>query len=172
MERDYENIYDLDDLDDAELRRIVQETLKENRSIDPADITVHVREGKVILAGRVGTDAERRIAERVVEDRIGITNFQSQLTVDSLRRAESPEAIDEHLADEKEHEGLLLGEGALDQYHDENRHLADDAEGEGLATIDRTESVERGIPWVPPDGPTPEGFDGTGIERDAGRDAF
>jgi len=171
MDRDYEDIFNIDDLDDDELRRVVRDTLKDSKAIDPADIHVHVRDGKVILAGRVGTDAELRIAERVVEDRIGIENFQSQLVVDPMRRAESPEAIDEHLADEEVHDGLLLG-GTLQQYGDEARHLADDFEGEENGTLDRSEATERGIPWVPPDSPTPEGYNGTGVERDAGRDAF
>ncbi len=71
---DYENIYDLDDLDDAELRRIVQETLKEKigRSILPIHHGARAR-GEVILAGRVGTDAERPDPPSgSVEDRIGI----------------------------------------------------------------------------------------------------
>jgi hypothetical protein len=171
MARDYENIFHLDDLDDNELRRLVRETLRDNRSIDPDDIRVHIREGKVILAGRVGTEAEKRIAERVIEDRIGVERFESQLVVDPIRRAESPEAIDEHLADEEAHEGLLLGEGSSGQ-NDEARHLADDFEGEMTGTVDREESVERGIPWIPPESPTPEGYGGTGIERDAGSDAY
>jgi len=171
MARDYEDIFGTQDLDDGELRRLIRETLRDSRSIDPDDIRVHVRNGVVILAGRVGTDAEKRIAERVIEDRIGIERFQSQLVVDPIRRAESPEAIDEHLADEEAHEGLLLGDSPYHQ-NDEARHLAPDYEGELNGTVDRTESAERGIPWIPPESPTPEGRGGPGIERDAGSDAY
>ena len=180
MAHDYEDIFDIDDLDDDELRRVVRDTLRDNRSIDPDDVHVHVREGKVVLSGRVGTDAEKRIAERVIEDRIGITNFQSQLVVDPIRRAESPEAIDEHLADEEAHESLLLGDRAI-SFSDESRHLADragradaDADAEMVIddTVDLSEANEQGIPWSPPDSPTPEGYGGTGVERDAGRDSY
>jgi hypothetical protein len=171
MARDYEDIFDTEDMDDGELRQLVRETLRENRSIDPDDIHVHVRNGKVILTGRVGTDAEQRIAERVIEDRIGLENFQSQLVVDPIRRAESPEAADEHLADEQAHESLLLGD-RTDENDDEARHLAPDWEGELYGTVDRTEAIERGIPWIPPESPTPEGMGGTGVEHDAENDTY
>jgi len=171
MAHDYEDVFDIDDLDDDELRQLVRETLRDSRSIDSDDIHVHVREGKVFLAGRVGTDAERRIAERVIEDRIGLSKFESQLVVDPIRRAESPEAIDEHLADEEAHESLLLGDRPTSN-SDESRHLADDFDDADADTVDLMEATESGIPWSPPDSPTPEGMDGTGIERDAGRDSY
>jgi len=171
MAQDYTDVFNFGDLDDGELRRLVRETLRESRAIDPDDIRVHVKEGKVVLAGRVGTDAEKRIAERLIEDRIGIENFQSQLVVDPIRRATSPEAIDEHLADEEAHEGLLLGDRTTGNA-DEAEHLEPDFEGEISGTIDRNEAAERGIPWYPPESPTPEGYGGTGVERDAGSDAY
>jgi len=171
MARDYEDIFDIEDLDDGELQRLVRETLRDNRSIDPQDITVHVRDGKVVLVGRVGTDAEKRIAERLIEDRLGLENFQSQLVVDPIRQGISPEAADEHVVDEEQHEGLLLGDRVSPE-EDESRHLAPDPEGELYGTADSTESTERGIPWVPPESPTPEGTDGTGTERDAERDSY
>jgi hypothetical protein len=171
MARDYEGIFNTDDLDDDELRRLVRETLRDNRSIDPDDIRVHIRDGRVILAGRVGTEEERRIAQRVIEDRIGIEHVEIQLVVDPIRRAVSPEAIDEHLADESAHEGLLLGD-RTSQHNDETRHLADVDEEEIDGTVDRTEAAERGIPWIPPESATPEGLGGTEIERDANRDSF
>ncbi|HEY5086078.1 MAG TPA: BON domain-containing protein, partial [Gemmatimonadaceae bacterium] len=123
MQRDFEDIFDTEDLDPSELRRLVRETLRDNRSIDPLDITVHVRDGKVILAGRVGTDSEKRIAERVVGDRIGLTNVESQLVVDPIRRATSPEAADESVSDEERHEGLLLGD-APRSHADSTDHLS------------------------------------------------
>ena len=171
MARDYEDIFDIEDLDDGELRRLVRETLRDNRSIDPDDIHIHVREGKIVLAGRVGTDAEKRIAERVIADRLGVEEIQNQLVVDPIRQSVSPEAADEELVDEEEHEGLLLGDRVYRE-DDEARHLADDPEGEMYGTADRTESTDRGIPWVPPESPTPEGTSGTGPEHDADRDSY
>ena len=172
MQNDFENIFDADNLDQDELRQLVRETLRDNRSIDPLDVTVHVRGDKVILAGRVGTDAEKRIAERVVGDRIGLTNVESQLVVDPLRRATSPEAADENVADEAEHEGLLLGD-APREHTDTSEHLAPHTEDELLGTVDRTESIEEGIPWIPPESPTPEGTDEAAFPpRDAELDSF
>jgi hypothetical protein len=171
MPRDYEDIFGIENLDDNELRQLVRDTLRDSRSIDPADITVHVKDGQVALAGRVGTESEKRIAERIVSDRIGVDRVQNQLVVDPIRRAESPEAIDEHLADEEQHEGLLLGESP-EQEDDEARHLTVDHEGELYGTVDRMQSMEEGIPWIPPESQTPEGSGGTEIEHDADRDSY
>jgi len=171
MARDFEDVFDTEDLDDGELRRLIRETLRGVRAVDPADITIHVRDGRVILAGRVGTDAEKRIAERAVADRIGLPNLESQLLVDPLRRGVSPEAIDDHLADEAEHEGLLLGERPYQQ-DDEARHRTRDDDAEYYGTVDRMEAIEEGVPWIPPESSTPEGTDEAGYPRDAERDSF
>jgi hypothetical protein len=172
MQRDFEDIFDVDDLDPDELRHLVHETLRSNRSIDPSEIAVHVQSGKVILAGRVGTDSEKRIAERVVGDRIGLTNLESRLIVDPLRRAVSPEAADENISEEQENEGLLLGD-APRSHTDTTDHLASHAEDDLFGTVDRTEAIEEGIPWIPPESPTPEGTDEQGFPpRDAELDSF
>ena len=87
MAHDFENMDDLDDLSDGELRRLVRDRLREHRGIDPADITVDVHDRVVELSGRVGTEGERRVAERVVTDVIGLPLVRNDLVVDSLRRA-------------------------------------------------------------------------------------
>jgi hypothetical protein len=172
MQHDFEDIFDTEHLDQDELKRLVRETLRENRSIDPLDITVHVRDRKVILTGRVGTDVEKRIAERVVGDRIGLTNVESQLVVDPIRRAISPEGADESVADDEAHEGLLLGDAA-EPHSDTSDHLVPNEQDELLGTVDRTEAVEDGVPWIPPESPTPEGTDEHGFPpRDAASDSF
>lgn len=171
MERDYEDIFDTEDLDADELRQLVRETLRDNRSIDPLDINVHVRDDKVILTGRVGTDEEKRIAERVVADRIGLTNVESQLVVDELRREEGPEAADEHEVRATEEDGQLLGD-APRPFSDTSAHLEVETDGEYYGTRDRTEAIEEAIPWVPPDTPTPEGRDEHGTPGDAESDSF
>src|SRR3712207_5166161 len=99
MAHDFENIDDRDDLSDAELRRLVRERLAEHRGLDPQDITVQVQDGVVELSGRVGTEGERRIAEHVITDLIGLPSVRNDLVVDALRRAESPEAADDAQAD-------------------------------------------------------------------------
>ncbi len=172
MQRDFEDIFDVDNLDPDELRHLVHETLRTNRSIDPSEIAVHVQSGKVILAGRVGTDSEKRIAERVVGDRIGLTNVESRLVVDPLHRAVSSEAADENVSEEEQNEGLLLGD-APRSHTDTADHLASHADGDLFGTVDRTEAIEDGIPWIPPESPTPEGTDEPGFPpRDAELDSF
>jgi|HubBroStandDraft_6_1064221.scaffolds.fasta_scaffold113217_2 hypothetical protein len=173
MARDYEDIFDTDDLDNDELRRLVRDTLRDNRSIDATDISVHVHEGQIMLAGRVGTDAEKRIAERVIEDRLGLDNVQSQLVVDPLRRAKTPEAADEQQAAEGGEELLPMGDRVYRDYDTIQRRSPDsDTEGDLDDTTESTESTELGIPWTPPLSQTPEGVSGPDVKRNSDRDSY
>lgn len=168
MARDFEDIHDLDDLSDDELRELVRSHLREHRGLDADDISVEVQDGVVRLEGRVGTDGELRIAGHVVTDVIGVEQLENELVVDPMRRAQSPEAVDDHQADEEEHAGLLLGDRpvplspeattAADDYDDEVHTLGSTAVGE---------TIEKGVPWIPPERPTPEGYEGqrSGPER-------
>ena len=156
MEKDYEDIDGIDELSDGELRALVRDRLEEQVAFDPSDVEVSVRGGVVRLAGRVGTEQELRIVEHVVTDLIGIKEVKNDLVVDPIRRAESPVPMDEHLADEERREGILLGDrpGTEDP---EAEHLHGDIRAELFGTTDVQEAIEEGIPWNPPDGPTPEG---------------
>ena len=159
MEKDYENISDRDNLTDNELRALVRDEFETQLAFDPDDVDVSVRSGVVNLSGRVGTEEELRIAERVVTDLVGLDNLKNELVVDPIRRAESPEAIDEHLVDEELHEGLLLGD--IPRPEDpEAEHLHENIRAELFGTTDVQQATEGGIPWNPPDGPTPEGLSG------------
>lgn len=160
MARDYEDISHRDELGDDELRELVREHLAAHNGLDPDDLTVRVEDGVVVLEGRVGTDAERRIAEHVITDVAGIVDVRNELVVDPIRRAESPMAIDEHLVDEEEHEGLLLGDRAP-QMSDEDALHHDDADEYAVGTTDIQKVIESGAPWIPPTSPTPEGMRGT-----------
>ena len=160
MARDFEDIHDLDDLSDGELKELVLGHLADNRSLDVDDITVHVENGRVRLIGRVGTEAEVRIAERELTDVIGLTDVSNELVVDSLRRAESPMAIDDHLASEEAHEGLLLGDRPV-PLNPEAEHMAEDLDSRLYGTTDVQKTIEDGVPWIPPTSPTPEGYAGT-----------
>ena len=160
MERDYEDIDEIDELTDGELRALIRDRLEEQVAFDPSDVDVSVRGGVVRLSGRVGTEEELRIVEHVVTDLLGIKEVRNDLLVDPIRRAESPEAIDEHLVDEELHEGILLGDRPR-QDDPEAEHLHEDIRAEMFGTTDVHESIEEGIPWNPPDGPTPEGGLGT-----------
>jgi hypothetical protein len=160
VEKDYEDLRDSDNLSDNELRAVVRDAFEQQMAVDPDDVEISVRSGVVNLAGRVGTDEELRIAERIVTDMVGIERVRNNIFVDPIRRAESPEAIDEHLVDEELHEGLLLGDKPRNQ-DPEAEHLQENLRAELFGTTDVQQSIEDAIPWNPPDGPTPEGVEGS-----------
>lgn len=160
MEKDYEDIRDTDDLNDNELRAVVRDAFEQQMAVDPDDVSIAVRSGVVTLSGRVGTEEELRIAERIVTDMVGLEKVRNNLFVDEIRRAESPEAIDEHLVDEQLHEGLLLGDRPRPE-DPEAEHLQENLRAELFGTTDVQQSIEDAIPWNPPDGPTPEGLPGS-----------
>ena len=157
MARDFEDIHDLDDLSDAELRELVRQHLAANNTVDLDDLTVTVEQGVVMLEGRVGTDEERQVAEHVVADVLGIERFENRIFVDPLRRAVTSEDIDEHLVQEDREEGLMLGDKPAPlettvEYAEENE------EAQQFGTSDVTKSIEEGATWIPPESPTPEGL--------------
>jgi hypothetical protein len=160
MAHDYEDIHDTDDLSDDELRDLVREHLRANNSIDVDDIDVRVEDGRVRLTGRVGTEGEARIAEHVVTDVVGLTDVSNELVVDATRRAESPAAIDDHLASEEEHAGLLLGDRPTPD-DPEAEHLREDLDVMLFGTTDLQKAIEGGSAYIPPTSPTPEGMEGT-----------
>jgi hypothetical protein len=160
MARDFEDIHDIDDLSDDELRDLVRDWLGQQQGVDADDITVRVEDGMVTLGGRVGTESELRIAEHLVTDSLGITNVENEIVVDAIRRADSPEAIDDHLADEAERSGLMLGDRP-EPVSDESGHLEEDLDAQLFGTTDVQKAIERGAAWNPPMSPTPEGLSGT-----------
>jgi len=157
MARDYENMDDIEDLSDDELRGVVREHLAAHNGLDIDDITVAVQDGCVTLSGRVGTDGERLIAEHVVTDVIGVRSISNDIFVDPTRRAMSPEAIDEHLVDEDRRQGLLLGDRSTQQ-SDEVDETEESLDAELYGTTDIHSAIADGTAWIPPEGPTPEGF--------------
>ena len=166
MARDYEDIHDLDDLNDDELRELVRNHLRDHDGLDADDINVHVESGRVRLIGRVGTEGEMRVAEHVLTDVLGIAEVSNELVVDAIRRAEGPAAIDDHLADEAEREGVLLGERPL-SHSPEAEHLEEDLDARLYGTADVQQAIEDGTAWNPPTSPTPEGLSGTDAEPGA-----
>ena len=160
MAHDFEDIHDLDDLNDDELKALVRTHLAGEAGLDSREITVLVEDGVVTLAGTVGTEAEQRIAEHVVTDVLGVEHYDNQLAVNPEFRAVSPMDIDDHLADEAEHEGLLLGDRAV-PLSPEAEHLEEDLDARLYGTTDVQSAIEDGTAWVPPESPTPEGRDGS-----------
>jgi len=110
MARDFEDVNDIDDLSDDELRGLVRERLAADSALDIDDLTINVEDGRVLLDGRVGTDEERRIAEHIVTDVLGIEEYENNIFVDPIRRALSLEAADDNLEEEERTEGRLLGD--------------------------------------------------------------
>ena len=160
MARDFEDIHRLDDLSDADLKELVLAQLAQSNAVDHDDLTVEVRDGTVHLAGRVGTEVERRIVDHIVTDQLGITRFENEVLVDPIRRAESPEAIDDHLVAEEATEGLLLGDRPV-PISPEAEFVHDRAEADEFGTTNVGRAIEQGTAWIPPESPTPEGLGGT-----------
>jgi hypothetical protein len=158
MAHDFEDIHDLEDLNDDELRDLVRTHLAAESALDESEIHVHVEDGFVTLTGTVGTEDEQRIAEHVVTDVLGIEQYANQLAVDPNRRAISPMAMDEHLAEEDAVEGRLLGDRAV-PLSPEAEHLVEDLDARLYGTTDVQAAIEEGTAWIPPESPTPEGRD-------------
>lgn len=159
MADDFDNSDEIQNLSDDELKQYVLDELRSQKAFDVEDITVEVRGGAVRLTGRVGTEEELRIIDHVLTDVISLKSVENELVLDENRRAQSPEAIDEHLADEDEHAGLLLGDVPR-PLSPEAEHLADMAPDDSMGTHDVGESIETAEPWIPPESPTPEGVSG------------
>jgi hypothetical protein len=160
MAHDFEDLHDLGDLTDDELRDVVRERLREHGGLDVDSITVRVEDGVVNLSGRLGTEGEVRMAERVVTDTLGIERFENELVVDALRRDESPLAIDEHLAAEDEASGRLLGDRPV-PLSPEVEEVEEDLDARLFGTTDVQKAIAEGTAWIPPQAPTPEGLGGS-----------
>ncbi len=161
MARDFEDLHDLDDLSDDELRELVRQHIAADSTLDADEIEVRVAGGHVTLDGRVGTDPERRVADHILSDVLGLTDYENGIFVDPARRPLSPEAIDDTLAVEDAEEGLLLG----DRPHPtspEASHLVEDLDSRLSGSTNVHNAIEDATPWIPPESPTPEGPTGAG----------
>jgi hypothetical protein len=156
MARDFENTHDLEDLSDDELAEVVRNHLRAHNALDIDELEVRAENGIVYLSGRVGTDEEYRIAEHVVTDVLGVLTVENGIFVDAVRRAESPEAIDEHLAEEDREEGVLLGDRAV-PLSPEVEQTTDRLDEQLYGTSDVQKATEAATAWIPPESPTPEG---------------
>lgn len=157
MARDYENLNNIEDMSDDELRGVVREHLAAHNALDIDDLTVDVNTGFVILGGRVGTDGERLVAERIITDLLGVSRFRNEIFVDPTRRAISPDATDESLADDDRREGLLLGDRPV-PLSPEAEDAEDDLEADLYGTTDVHKSIADADPWIPPESATQEGL--------------
>jgi hypothetical protein len=168
MASGYENVHDAGDLSDAELRDVVRAHFRAHNGLDADYIAVQVSGGRVRLEGRVGTDYERRAAEHVVTDVLGL-QVENNLVVQALHRAESSIAMDEHDAEEERAKGLLLGDRPV-PLSPEAEHLDEDLDARLHGTSDVRKAISEGTAWIPPESPTGEGLEGPGGETTPGED--
>jgi hypothetical protein len=162
MARDYEDFSSIDDLDDDELRQLVRDRLADNPDLDPDDIVVEVLDGTVRLEGRVGTEAELRIAEHVVTDLVGAADVENALVVDPVRRADTPIDVEDHLNMERASAGTMFGEMPPQESDEVHEARGDEDLDERMyGTTDVQDAIAHGTSYIPPQSPTPEGMPGT-----------
>ena len=155
MADDFEEVFDLDHMDDEDLRDLVYQELREYPEIDPDRVEVLAVNGHVQLSGRVGTEQELQQIEHVVTDVIGVVSVQNDLVIDELVRGERAEAADEALAQDLEADPAM-GSGAL-RTEDSARHLLGDRKSEMYGTRDVQQAIQDGLSYEPPDSPVQEG---------------
>ena len=163
MADDFDNTDEIENLSDDELGEYVRTRLREQPMLDGDSLSVRATEGRVRLTGTVGTEEELRILDHVLSDTLGLTDYTNDVVIGELARAASPEAMDEHVTDEDEHSGLMLSDRSV-PFTAESEHLADVVEDDSLeadgGTHEIGRAIEEGEPWIPPEGPTPEGLSG------------
>lgn len=149
MARDYDDLYDVANLDDGELKDLVLQELREYPDIDVDLVEVNVERGQVRLSGRVGTEQEVQTVESVVTDLLGVSRVQNELVVFDAVRGERSEGADDALVEELEADPQIsVGAGTTS---DEAQHLVEDLEAEHFGTHDPQEATERGTAYEPPD---------------------
>ncbi len=152
MANDFDQTDDLASLSDDELYDLVREQLRDNSGVDTVAIDVSVKDGRVTLSGRVGTEEEVRVAERVLDDTLGLTDYANELMVGDLARGEAAAGPG---PPHDEMEGILGGED--DDQSDTAEHLDETPDEQEYGTRDLQDAIEKGIPYSPPDRATPEG---------------
>jgi hypothetical protein len=149
-------LFDLSDMGDEEIREVILGELRAHPNLDAEEIEVDVSDGRVVISGRVGTDAESRVASNVITDVVGATDLRNDLLVDSIHRGQRADGADDAAREEAEIESQL---GDTGQHSDTAEHLEDNAEEEAWGTSDMQSAIRDGTSYSPPDHPTPDGYD-------------
>lgn len=147
---------DLENMTDDEVRQVIIQRFDEYPNIDTDDVDVAVRDGRVTLSGRVGTDAEVEVATSILDDILGLDDFENELVVDELRRDKAPAAADDAVAQDLETDDQI-GE-PLDQQTDTAEHLQENLETDTYGTHDVGTAVRDGTSYSPPDRPVGDGY--------------
>ncbi|HEX6064883.1 MAG TPA: BON domain-containing protein [Longimicrobiales bacterium] len=149
MSDDYDDLYDITNLDDGELKELVLQQLREYPDIDVDLVEVEVERGNVRLAGRVGTEQEVQTVEHVVTDLIGGERVRNELVIFDSVRGERSEAADDAFVEDMEADPQISVGNA--NTSDEAQHLVEDLEAEHFGTHDPQQATERGTSYEPPD---------------------
>lgn len=158
MAQDFDELFfDFENMTDDEVYDVVVQQLNDHPAIDMGWIEVRVKDGFVTLSGRVGTDAEKQVAEKSVAETLGIPRFSNELVVDELVRGDQPEAADDAAEYERELDDAL-GTGLPNQ-SDTAAHLVEDLEVQTFGTHDMQHAIEEGTTYEPPHLPTADGYD-------------
>src|SRR5688500_16565294 len=155
MASDFENLHDVENLSDDELRELVQQQFREIPDVDAELVDVSVEGGTVRLSGRVGTEQELQQFEHELTDVLGVSRVNNELVVDELVRGERSEAAD-YAAAEAADADPQWGNGAR-RTEDSAKHLLGDTSAELYGTRDPQEATEGGLSYEPPDRPIQEG---------------
>jgi hypothetical protein len=124
------NMENIDRLSNEELRELILEQIK-NLGVDLDAVEIEVINGpKVVLRGKVGSDSEREMIKQTIIDIVGIDDVVDELVV--------IQGVDDGLEDEESREESELR----------------DQDEENMGTEDAFQSVEDGIPYIPPTSPT------------------
>jgi hypothetical protein len=155
MSDEYDDLYDITNLDDSELKDLVLQELSEYPDIDVDLVEVDVDRGQVRLSGRVGTEQEVQTVEHVITDLLGVDRVRNELVVFDTVRGQRSEAADDAYAEDMEADPQLSSGGG--NTSDTAQHLVEDLEAEQFGTHDPQEAAERGTTYEPPDRPMQEG---------------
>ncbi len=157
MAQDFDELFfDYENMTDDEVYDVVLQQLNEYPNIDPGWMEVSVKDGFVTVSGRVGTDSEKQVVEKIIVETMGISTFSNELVVDELVRGDVPEAADDAAAYEAEFDDQLGG-GNQNQ-SDTAAHLMVDLDAEMYGTHDMQAAIEDGNAYEPPDRPIADGY--------------
>lgn len=157
MPRDYEDAINTDQLDDDDIRDLLRQRLDEADDFNVDEVDIEVRDGRVTVEGRVGTDEERHHVEQVLSG-LGVQNYENNVVVDEAARAEYSEAADIANLEDAAVDDELGERGKATS--DTAEHLNPDTRGEQFGTRDVKKAIEQGQSYTPPDGPMQEGIEG------------
>lgn len=154
---DFEDLYDLDNLDDDEVYELILQQIDEYGILDSDLLDIRVEEGFITMGGRVGTEQELQVVEQILTDVLGIGNYSNEVVIADLVRAEQSEAADEARFETDASELVSpLGEGD-DRTDPQAVHLLENIAGELYGTHDLQRAIEQGEAYEAPDRPVQEG---------------